>query len=156
MEELTKQLKALNKANQQWRHNGKVNHIDASVKFRNYHRNKTRLEKNKSLDNKPKEYIIQMEIMLDIVSENFMLSPEEIKGHSRLEEKVLARHIFCHLAKRYLQIPFVAIGAFLGGRDHSTIVTAVNRNYERIIYNHPDMEFRIDEMIKQYENFKKK
>lgn len=52
----------------------------------------------------------------------------EIKGESRLQEVAWARHAVCYLARRNTQATQRAIGAYLGGRDHST----VRHGHERI------------------------
>jgi chromosomal replication initiator protein len=50
---------------------------------------------------------------------------DHIKGKSHRKEIVAARFITCYIAKRYSNMSYQTIGNHLGGRDHTTIMYAV-------------------------------
>lgn len=57
----------------------------------------------------------------------FQLPLEVIRGHSRSREAVHARHITMYLASSVSGATRVAIGRFLGGRDHTTVCAGITR-----------------------------
>lgn len=64
--------------------------------------------------------------VLETVCEILKVTPEQVRGKERFRTIVLARHITCHIFRNKFQMQFKRIGLFLGGRDHSTIVHAIN------------------------------
>lgn len=67
-----------------------------------------------------------LEQILQIVAEHYHQSPEEIKGKCRKRELVLPRQISQYIAKKCTKLSLGHIGDFYDGRDHSTVINAVN------------------------------
>lgn len=55
------------------------------------------------------------------------VSITDLRGAKHTKAIYRARFIFCYLARVYAGMPLPRIGAFIGGRDHTTILNAVNR-----------------------------
>lgn len=64
---------------------------------------------------------------LDTVCSFFNLKPSEIKGQKRLKNFVHPRHLLMYLLRTDLRMPLEEIGDFLGGRDHTTVLYAVEK-----------------------------
>jgi len=61
------------------------------------------------------------------ISKHSGLSVKEIKSKSRVREIVEWRHIACYICRENGYGTFSKIGQVLGGKDHSTILSAVNK-----------------------------
>jgi chromosomal replication initiator protein len=72
---------------------------------------------------------IDSEVSIDFIqktiSEYFHVSLEDMKGKTRKKEIVIARQIAMYFAKEYTNHSLKAIGYHFGGRDHSTVIHAV-------------------------------
>ncbi len=72
---------------------------------------------------------IDTEISIDylhkVVTEYFNISLESIKSKTRKREIVIARHVAMYLAKQYTNHSLQSIGDYCGGRDHSTVLHAI-------------------------------
>lgn len=64
---------------------------------------------------------------LDTVCNFFNLKPSQVKGSRRLKNLVRPRHILMYLLRHDLRMPLEEIGAFLGGRDHTSVLYAVEK-----------------------------
>ncbi|HEY8516962.1 MAG TPA: chromosomal replication initiator protein DnaA [Candidatus Binatia bacterium] len=62
-----------------------------------------------------------------VVSEHFGLTPAQLKGKSRARELALARQIAMFLCRELTQASLPHIGEQFGGRDHSTVLHAVDK-----------------------------
>jgi chromosomal replication initiator protein len=60
-----------------------------------------------------------------IVSEYFGVTVEELKDKTRKKEIVIARQVAMYFAKEYTNHSLKSIGFHFGGRDHSTVIHAV-------------------------------
>jgi chromosomal replication initiator protein len=91
--------------------------------------------------------IITFDKIMNLVCLHYKADSEDIKGKRRFRHLVNARHMFCYLVKKNMpQSTLKEIGAYLGGRDHSSIIhgqqnttsfltfdKAVQRDYQQII-----------------------
>ena len=59
------------------------------------------------------------------VSEYFDVALEDLKAKTRKKEIVIARQVAMYLCKEYTQHSLKSIGYHFGGRDHSTVIHAV-------------------------------
>ncbi|MDQ3393224.1 MAG: chromosomal replication initiator protein DnaA [Bacteroidota bacterium] len=59
------------------------------------------------------------------VSDYFKVRPEEMKDKTRKKEIVIARQVAMYFAKEYTNLSLKSIGYHFGGRDHSTVIHAV-------------------------------
>ncbi len=107
-------------------------------------------ERERRLKDSPKEVIVKMSKLLQIVSHQFGVSVDLLKGHKRQRKIVEPRQIFCYIAYYELGMTYKEIGAFLGGRDHTTIIHAVLNAVPIIEYNTKGMDKRIKYITKLY------
>ncbi len=72
---------------------------------------------------------IEAEVGIDFiqktVSERFNVSTEEMKDKTRKKEIVIARQVAMYFSKEYTNHSLKSIGYHFGGRDHSTVIHAV-------------------------------
>ena len=59
------------------------------------------------------------------VSEYFKISIDQLKDKTRKKEIVMARQIAMYFSKEYTNLSLKSIGYHFGGRDHSTVIHAV-------------------------------
>ncbi len=67
---------------------------------------------------------ISMEFIQKLVCDYFEVPVEMVKSKTRKREIVQARQISMYLAKSHTKTSLKSIGAFFGGRDHSTVIYA--------------------------------
>ena len=67
------------------------------------------------------------QLILDTVCRHFHLSVDQLKSPSRAREITFARHIAMYLLRNHSPRALADIGQLLGGRDHSTVLTAYRR-----------------------------
>ena len=68
------------------------------------------------------------------------VTPDQVVSQNRKQHIVYARHLFCYLCRKHLQMKFNGVGNIIH-RDHSSIINAVNVytdliNYDRISTQH--------------------
>lgn len=74
---------------------------------------------------KPRE--ITPQLIIEVVSEHFQISLDQMISKNRSNNIVRPRQIAMYLCKNMTDIPLESIGALLGGRDHSTIIHGINK-----------------------------
>ena len=74
---------------------------------------------------KPRE--ITPQLIIEVVSEHFQISLDQMISKNRSNEVAKSRQIAMYLCKNMTDIPLDAIGTLLGGRDHSTIIHGINK-----------------------------
>ncbi|MCK5945889.1 MAG: chromosomal replication initiator protein DnaA [Mycoplasmataceae bacterium] len=62
-----------------------------------------------------------------VVSNYYKINKKEIIGKSRKQNVVLARHIAMWLIREINKLSYAQIGKVVGGRDHSTVLSAINK-----------------------------
>lgn len=70
--------------------------------------------------------------ILDIISKESGIDVHEIVSRSRKKEIVNARFIFCSIMKDYYDYSLVHIGELVGGRDHTSVIHAIEQHRSRI------------------------
>lgn len=68
---------------------------------------------------------ISIEKIIDVVTTHFNIKVVDIKGKTRLREVVLPRQIAMYLTKEFTELSLKTIGYHFGGRDHSTVIHAI-------------------------------
>ncbi len=63
--------------------------------------------------------------IIGVVANYYRITKKDIIGKSRKKELVLPRHIAIYLIREIIGIGYTEIGKHFGGRDHSTIISAV-------------------------------
>ena len=62
------------------------------------------------------------------VCKAFEINEVQLEGHKRIANLVDARHCYSFLCKKYTNMSLVGIGATLGNRDHSTIISSIRKH----------------------------
>ncbi len=68
---------------------------------------------------------LSVENILDAVTNYFDVDMETLKGKCRKKENVFPRQVAMYLMKELTNLPLKSIGYHFGGRDHSTVIHAV-------------------------------
>ena len=76
---------------------------------------------------------VSIEDILSTVTAYYSLSPAQIQARGRARSVSLPRQICMYLAREVTPHSLEAIGAFFGGRDHSTVKHACNRIAELVV-----------------------
>ncbi|MFN8390429.1 MAG: chromosomal replication initiator protein DnaA [Bdellovibrionota bacterium] len=82
---------------------------------------------------------VTSELIQRIVAERFNVSVHDLLGKRRTQNIALARQVAMYLCRRMTALSFPEIGAFFGGRDHSTVIHAQKSITEKLA---ADAEFR--------------
>ena len=69
--------------------------------------------------------VITLESITKAVSAYFRLQPEQLKSKKKTADIVRARQIAMHLCRKHTKSSLKAIGEAFGGRDHSTVIHAL-------------------------------
>lgn len=107
-------------------------------------------ERAKRLLSSKTSTIDKLDSLLEIVAFRFGTTPDLIKGHRRFRELVEARQVFCYLARYEVKCTLLEIGAFLGGRDHTTIIYSTDHAVPSLMFNDKDIETKIKYITKLY------
>lgn len=75
--------------------------------------------------NKEKE--VTPQLIIEIVSEHFNISTNQMISKARSNDIAKPRQIAMYLCKNMTNTPLETIGALLGGRDHSTIIHGIKK-----------------------------
>ena len=70
---------------------------------------------------------ISKQLILKNVIEEFGFSEAELKGRKRTQKLALARQTSMYLIRTLLNLSLTEIGAFFGGKDHSTVIHAIEK-----------------------------
>ena len=111
-------------------------HIDLNIALESFSNiMNTKEAKNKLDENK----------IIRVVADYYNLTPSQITGKIRTSEISLARHIAIYLCRDVLDMPFTKIGQCFGGKDHSTIMSAVKK-VEKELKTNEQMKIVIKEL----------
>ena len=83
--------------------------------------------------------------IISTVADYYNLTPSQIKGKIRTSQIALARHISMYLIHSLLNLSTVKIGKIFGGKDHSSVISAIKK-IEKSIQEDPFMKQAIDEL----------
>ena len=75
----------------------------------------------------PSDLQLTMGDIVHKTAEHFSVKPDDVKGKSRRQELVVPRQIAMYLIRELTPHSFPEIGSFFSGRDHSTVMYAVNK-----------------------------
>lgn len=90
---------------------------------------------------KPKE--ITPQLIINVVSEHFGVSPDDITSKKRNSEFVQPRQIVMYLCRELTETSLQSISKILGKKDHTTIIHGVNKITEEISTNE-ELKNKID------------
>ena len=67
------------------------------------------------------------QLIIDVVSEHFNVSKDDITSKKRNSEYVLPRQIIMYLTKEMTDLSLQNIGTLLSKKDHTTILHGINK-----------------------------
>ena len=70
---------------------------------------------------------VDIDRLAEVVAEEFGISKKLMKSRSRKKEILIPRQLVMYLAKEYLGLTLTKIGDYFGGKDHTTVINAVNK-----------------------------
>jgi len=91
---------------------------------------------------------LSIESIVDVVIEKFSVKRSELLGKGRPKSVVEPRHICMYLARELTSLTLQEIGGYFGGRDHSTVVHAVQAATNRRAGN-PQFNELIESLLAQ-------
>ncbi len=71
-------------------------------------------------------------LIIDVVAEHFNISKEDITSKKRNSEYVIPRQIIMYLCRQMTEATFQMIAAYLGKKDHTTVIHGVEKIEEKI------------------------
>lgn len=75
-------------------------------------------------------YKVDKEKIMKVVCNEFGFSEDDLKGNRRTQRLALARQVAMYLIRNLLNLSLAEIGQFFGGKDHSTVIHAIEKiNY---------------------------
>ncbi len=78
---------------------------------------------------------ITTDLIINIVSEHFEVSPEDIRSQRRNAEYVIPRQVYMYLCRDLIDTPLINIAKTLGKKDHTTILHGIKKIEEEMKYN---------------------
>jgi len=78
--------------------------------------------------------------IINVVCDYYNVTPTQVTGKIRTGQIALARHIAMYLIRNNLDIPLKKIGDMFGGKDHTTVMSALTK---------VDKELKTDEQLKK-------
>lgn len=65
--------------------------------------------------------------IINTVADYYKISASAITGKGRTAQIAMARHICIYLIRYTLDVPLAKIGAWFGGRDHTTVMSSISK-----------------------------
>ena len=96
---------------------------------------------------KENEKVITAENVIKSVCNYFNIKIGDIKSNKKLKEFVEPRQIAMYLIRNYTELSFPEIGDKFGGKDHSSIIYAVNK-VKKNLNNNEELEKILNNIIK--------
>lgn len=75
---------------------------------------------------------VTLERITRVVSQRYHVEPRELRSRSRSREALLPRQVGMYLARQLTALSLEQIGAYFGGRDHSTVLHACRKVEEAL------------------------
>ena len=89
--------------------------------------------------------------IINTVADYYNLTPTQITGRIRNSQIALARHISMYLIRTMLDTPFQKIGQTFGGKDHSTVISAITK-VEKMLKTDSLLSQAINDLQKRLKN----
>jgi chromosomal replication initiator protein len=91
----------------------------------------------------PKKRGVSAKKIIEVVSDFYNVSPEDLLKQSRKKEYVNPRQIAMYIIRKELETSLPSIGEFFGGRDHTTVIHAIDK-IERILKERSGLKQEIE------------
>lgn len=86
--------------------------------------------------------------IINIVCDYYNVTPMQITGKIRTGQIALARHVAMYLIRNNLDIPLKKIGDMFGGKDHTTVMSAITK-VDKELKTNEQLKIAIAELTKQ-------
>ena len=86
--------------------------------------------------------------IINVVADYYNLTPSHLTGKIRTGQIALARHIAMYLIRELLDVPLKKIGAVFGGKDHTTVMSAIQK-VEKELKTDEKLREAVDELKKR-------
>jgi len=86
--------------------------------------------------------------IINVVADYYNLTPSQLTGKIRTGQISLARHIAMYLIRNTLDIPLKKIGDMFGGKDHTTVMSGIQK-VDKELKTNEDMRTAVDELKKR-------
>ena len=86
--------------------------------------------------------------IINVVADYYNLTPSQLTGKIRTGQIALARHIAMWLIRNSLDVPLKKIGDMFGGKDHTTVMSAIQKVDKELITDE-DLKTAIEELKKR-------
>lgn len=100
------------------------------------------------IDNEEMKTKLSKEKVINVVADYYNLTPSQLAGRIRTQQIALARHISMYLIRELLDVPFAKIGQSFGGKDHSTVINAINK-VEKLLKTDAALQTAVKELRKR-------
>jgi chromosomal replication initiator protein len=91
------------------------------------------------------KHSLTVEAIQKIVCEHYQIPDDMIRAKTRKQEIALARQISMFLAKKYTSYSLKTIGLHFGGRDHSTVIHAI-QTIEEYLHTNTHIKDDVDQL----------
>ena len=88
---------------------------------------------------------VSIDYLQKVVTEHYNVSLENLKSKTRKKEIVIARQVAMYLAKQYTNHSLKSIGHYCGGRDHSTVIHAL-QTVNDMLDTQPQFSLSLEEL----------
>ena len=89
--------------------------------------------------------------IIETVATYYNLTYEQLIGKTRTGQIAMARHIAMYLIREVLDVPFKKVGDAFGGKDHSTVISAITK-VEKELKTDPKLVEAINELKSRIKN----
>ena len=76
---------------------------------------------------------VSVDIIIRIVAEYFSLTPTDLRNKKKSQNIVHPRHLAMYIVRDLTELSTTDIGQFFGGRDHTTVMNAIDKIEKRIL-----------------------
>lgn len=91
---------------------------------------------------------ITPELIIDIVSEHYNITSQEIISSNKSRNITFPRQICMYLCRKFTELSLAAIGKSIGNRDHTTILHGIDK-IEKQVKDDPSLRSTVDLLIKK-------
>lgn len=111
-------------------------------------------EQLKSIYSLSKDQSLSIDSIIRVVADYFNISPYDVKGKKRTKSIVLPRQVAMYISRSITDFSTTEIGYEFGGRDHTTVMHAVQR-IESLLQNDVAMNNAIQNLIRKAQSYKR-
>ena len=86
--------------------------------------------------------------IINVVCDYYNVTPSQVAGKDRSGQIALARHISMYLIRNDLDVPLKKIGEMFGGKDHTTVMSAISK-VDKELKTNEQLKAAIEELQKR-------